>query len=128
MNQGETLCRGETTQHADGIAEDLRSLRKLAVQLRRLAGSADDQVLRAILGKRESLLVGIRVELAAAAEKAESVKALANAEGRGFAQIVAEICAMDQESSQLLRKRADDVAADIQKVRAGRMWRQSCQP
>lgn len=121
MVHAETGDAAPEMPHAQAIAQDLEALRKLAMQLQRMAASADDTVLRAILGKREALLDAIRSRLA------ESNAAAADSGARRrLSQTVAEIAEMDQQSARLLKERAVAVAAEIEKLRAGRKWRESC--
>lgn len=108
---------------AQAMAQDFESLRKLALQLQRIAPTADESVLRAILGKREALLGAIRSRLAEAESAARPADVGAR---RRFARAVDEISAMDRESARLLQERATAVAAEINKLRAGRKWRESC--
>lgn len=118
---------------AQAIAQDLETLRRLAARLHRLAPMADEHVLRVILGKREALLDSIRTRLAQAPAPAEpdvskpAASEIGEPEQRQFARTLAEITALDRESEGLLKKRSGDTAAEIQKLRAGRHWRESSQ-
>ncbi len=91
-------------------------------------------MLRAILSKRESLLNSIKSLLSPAPDSehlSEATPAPPTPEtssqfGRTIASTVAEIAAMDEESQRILRERAEKVAAEIQKLKAGKTWRESC--
>ncbi len=122
----------ETRTDATGtqdIARDLATLRKLATRLHALASTADNGVLRAILGKREALLESISARLAAMPppQREGATPPIGEQERRLIAQALVEVTAMDRESESALRKRADEVAAEVRKLRAGRKWRESSQ-
>jgi len=124
-----------TATQADGgrateIAQDLESLRMLAARFRHLAPTAQGRVLRVILGKREALLESISARLARpkdSGERADAGAALETARvpKSAFAQALGEVMALDRESEGALRKRCEEAAAGIQKLRAGIKWRQS---
>ncbi len=110
------------------IATDVAALRNLAHQLKRMAPSADEHALRAILGKREALMDSIRRRLADknAFEELQGVDNKVPVEThRLLYDVVSEILVLDRESARVLKQRAESVAAEIQKVRAGRKWRES---
>ena len=112
----------------------LSSLRELSAQLHKRAATADEHVLRAILGKRESILNGIRTLLSPPADAKRHSEATpqpvpvnaAGAAEESFAENVKEIASMDEESQRILKERAEKVADEIQKIKAGRKWRESC--
>jgi len=117
----------------DALVQDLRSLRRLASQLHRRAATIDSHMLRAIMGKREALLDSIRSCLAPGADPsrppdpssfAEEL-ALSAQEKEVIAETVHEIAVLDREAERLLRGRAEALAAEIQKLKAGRKSRES---
>ncbi len=115
---------------AQEIAQELDELRTLAARFRHLAPTAGEPVLRAILLKREALLgaIGARVgRLTQSAKGAIAGVAVVNAgaQSAAFAQVLREVTAMDRESQAALRKRADEIADEVMKLRAGKKWRQS---
>ena len=107
---------------ATEIAEDLEALRTLAARFRHLAPTAQERVLRAILGKREALLEAISTRLGRPEEPVE--RAEAGARKTAFVQALSEVAALDRESERALGKRAENAAVEIQKLRAGKKWRQ----
>jgi hypothetical protein len=109
------------------IAQDLKSLRLLAARFRHLAPTAQGHVLRAILGKREVLLESISTRLGRLTGPAGHGADL-GPKKTAFAQALGEVAAIDRESQGALRKRAEETAAEIQKLRAGKKWRQSNTP
>jgi hypothetical protein len=128
MANGQAQKRTEATaaqaeDAATEIAQDLESLRILAARFRHLAPTAQEHMLRAILGKREALLDAISTRLGRQAEPAD--RADAGGQKSAFAQALREVAAADRESASALRKRSDETAAEIQKLRAGKKWRQS---
>jgi hypothetical protein len=115
---------------AQEIAQDLDELRTLAARFRHLAPTAAEPVLRAILLKREALLGAIgtgvgRLTQAAKSAAAGGAPENAGAQSAAFAQVLREVTAMDRESQAALRKRADEIADEVMKLRAGKQWRQS---
>ena len=128
---------GEQTQAeaADPVVADLCALRRLAAQLHKRAATADDPMLRAILGKREALLNSIRAHLSPATGNAEDAPGECLADGadvsperrRMIAKTVEEIAAMDRESERILGKRLAETTAEMRKLKAGRQWRESSQ-
>jgi len=115
---------------AQEIAQDLDELRTLAARFRHLAPTAGEPVLRAILLKREALLGAIgtgvgRLTQAAKSAAAGGAPENAGAQSAAFAQVLREVTAMDRESQAALKKRADEVADEVLKLRAGKKWRQS---
>jgi hypothetical protein len=110
------------------IAQDLDELRTLAARFRHLAPSAAGPVLRAILVKREALLGAISSgigQLAQSAKGAGAAPETAGAQNAAFAEVLREVTALDRESQAALRKRANEIADEVLKLRAGRKWRQS---
>jgi len=115
---------------AQEIAQDLDELRTLAARFRHLAPTAGEPVLRAILFKREALLGAIGTRVAQLAQSAKAAGAGAapetvGAQSAAFARTLREVTDMDRESQAALRKRADEVADEVLKLRAGKKWRQS---
>ena len=108
---------------AKALASALTAFRKLALRLKRRAATADQQTFRAILGKREAILDSIR-ELVSP-ETATPVAELGQQEKRLVGKTLAEVATMDAESERIIRERAGKVAAEIQKLRAGRKWRET---
>ena len=127
------MANPETDKTADAtpaqeIAQDLDELRMLAARFRHLAPTAGEPVLRAILVKREALLGSISTRvgrLTQSARDAGAAPETAGAQSAAFAQVLREVTAMDRESQAALRKRADEVADEVLKLRAGKKWRQS---
>jgi hypothetical protein len=115
------------SSHERMMAADLAELRDLAHRLKSVASTADDPMLRAILGKREALMDSIRARLAEAGafEPPEVATDAGSDERRYLYDAVSEIVAMDRESARVLKDRADKVAAEIQKLRVGRQLRES---
>ena len=118
----------------EALVQNLGALRKLAAQLNSHATTADEQMLRAIINKREVLLNNIKSLLAVEpvdGEPAEPVSFSEQLETAGpeerdaITKTVAEIAAMDREAERFLKDRAEKVANEIQKIRAGRKWRES---
>ncbi len=112
------------------IAQDLDELRTLAARFRHLTPTATEPVLHAILLKREALLGSIgagigRLTQSAKNQGAGAAPEIARERSAAFAHVLREVTAMDRESQAALRKRADEVAAEILKLRAGKKWRQS---
>ncbi|MGD1001248.1 MAG: hypothetical protein ABSA67_11185 [Candidatus Brocadiia bacterium] len=115
---------------AQEIAQDLDELRTLAARFRHLAPTAGEPVLRAILLKREALLGAIGTGVGRLTQSAKSALAGvtpedAGAQSAAFARVLREVTAMDRESQAALKKRADEVADEVLKLRAGKKWRQS---
>jgi len=103
-------------------------MRKLARQLNQMAPTADEHVLRAILGKREALMVSIRSLLAQSDTGREAIEPDGGAYAerkRSLREMVSEIARIDSESSRILAARSDEVAAEIRKMRAGKQWREN---
>jgi hypothetical protein len=112
------------------IAQELDELRTLSARFRHLAPTAATPVLRAILVKREALLGSIGTGIGRLMQPAPSASADAAPEIGGpqraaFAQVLREVTAMNRETQAALKKRADEVADEILKLRAGKKWRQS---
>ena len=112
------------------IAQNLDELRTLAARFRHLAPTAGEPVLRAILVKREALLGSISMGIGRLAQSAKDAGAgaapeTAGAQGAVFAQTLREVTDMDRESQAALRKRSNEVADEVLKLRAGKKWRQS---
>jgi len=128
-------AEGTQTELDDPVMEGLRSLRRLAVQLHRRAATADDHILRVIMGKREALLNSIAAHLASKAKGAENVSGknlppvseMPPERRETIAKVVAEIVAMDKESEHVLRKRLSQTTEKMLKLKAGRKWRESVQ-
>ena len=115
---------------AQEIAQDLDELRTLSARFRHLAPTAQEPVLRALLGKREALLGSIGARVGRLAQAATSAGPVAAPEAAGahkavFAQTLRDVMDMDCESEAALRKRADAAADEVLKLRAGKEWRQS---
>ena len=129
------MANVEADQSADAtptqeLAQDLDELRTLAARLRHLAPTAGEPVLRALLGKREALLGSISTRLGQPTPSAKRAGAgatpeIAGAQSELFAQALREVAALDRESEAALRKRADEAAYEVLKLRAGKKWRQS---
>jgi len=129
------MASPEADQAADApptqeIAQDLDELRTLSARFRHLAPTAAAPALRAILVKREALLGSIGAGIGRLTQPAQSATAVAAPEIGGpqraaFAQVLREVTAMDREAQAALKKRADEVADEILKLRAGKKWRQS---
>jgi hypothetical protein len=129
MANSETETTADATP-AQEVAQDLDELRALAAHLRLLAPTAEASVLRALMGKREALLgdIGARVSrMTTCAQRADADAApvVAAAQKAVFAQTLREVADMDRESQAALKKRADEAADKIVKLRAGKKWRQS---
>jgi hypothetical protein len=113
---------------AQEIARELDELRTLSARFRHLAPTAGEPVLRAILLRREALLGSIGTGIGRLTQSAKSAGVAPENVGEQsavFAQVLREVTAMDRESQAALRKRADDIADEILKLRAGKKWRQS---
>jgi hypothetical protein len=112
---------------AQEIAQELDELRELAARFRRLAPTAKGPALRAILVKREALLGAISAGVSRMAQSAKESGGPepAGAQRGAFAAVLREVTDLDRESRAALRKRANDVADEVLKLRAGRKWRQS---
>lgn len=105
------------------VVSELSALRDLSQQLRSVAATAEDNVLRAILGKREALMGSIRVRLA---EQEEEIAREGQSEKKKeIFKTISEIVDMDRESARLLKERAAQAAEEIKKIRAGRQFRES---
>jgi hypothetical protein len=127
MANAEADTTAEATP-AQEIAHELDELRTLSARFRHLAPTAGEPVLRAILLKREALLGSIGTGIGRLAQSAQSAGAApenAGEQSAVFAQVLREVSAMDRESQAALRKRADEIADEILKLRAGKKWRQS---
>ena len=111
---------------AQEIARDLDELHMLAARFRHLAPAAKEPVLRAILVKREALLAAISAGIGRVTQSAEdAAPENLGAQGTAFAEVLREVTALDRESQAALRKRANEIADEVLKLRAGRKWRQS---
>lgn len=123
--------KGEANDvRARSLVRDLRSLRRLAGQLHRRAATADEHRIRAIMGKREALLDAIRdrIESADNASDAESFAMQLEvnaAEKETLAETVREIAVLDSAAEKILRDRAEELGADIRKLKAGKKSRES---
>jgi hypothetical protein len=128
MTDFETNDTADATP-AQEIAQELDELRTLAARLRRLAPTAQEPVLRALLGKREALLgsIGARVGRLTQSAKcaAPAAPKTAGARNEVFSQTLREVMAMDRESEAALKKRSDASADQVLKLRAGKEWRQN---
>jgi hypothetical protein len=116
---------------AQEMARELDELRTLTARFRRLAPVAQPPVLRALLGKRETLLrsIGARVSRAnLLAKDAGAAPETPGARNAAFAQTLREVADMDRESQAAFRKRTDAAADELLKLRAGKKWRQSNSP
>jgi len=123
--EAERIADATPTQE---IAQELDELRTLAARFRHLAPTASEPVLRAILLKREALLGAIGTGIGRLTQSAKSAgdpPENAGEQSAVFAQVLREVTAMDRESQAALRKRADEIADEILKLRAGKKWRQS---
>ena len=120
-------------ERGEALMRDLCSLRRLASQLRRRAPTADDHMLRAIMGKREALLDSIRASLGPASDDVETPRpasfseelALTDRQEEVIVETVHEIAALDGEAERILKDRAGELAAEIRKLKAGRKSRES---
>jgi hypothetical protein len=110
---------------AQAVAQELDELRILAARFRHLAPTAKEPVLRAILVKREALLGAISAGIGRLTQSKGAAPETASAQKSAFAEVLREVTALDRESQAVLRKRANDVADEVLKLRAGRKWRQS---
>jgi hypothetical protein len=114
---------------AQEIAQELDDLRTLTARFRRLAPTAEPQVLRAILGKREALLGAIGARVGRLTQSANDAPAAApetaGAQKAVFAETLREVVVMDRESQAALKKRAVEAAEEVLKLRAGKKWRLS---
>jgi hypothetical protein len=123
----------DTTKRANGdaaesseVAAELSELRDLSQQLRNVAATAEDHVLRAILGKREALMGSIRARLGEEGAPEESgADSGQAANGKLVFDTMIEIVDMDRESTRVLKARSAQVAEEIRKIRAGRKFRES---
>ena len=131
MAQTGTRADAESAEdHA--LVQDLRALRKLAEQSHRRAATADGSMLRAIMGKREALLDAIRGRVATKDEPPDPPETtgfareleLTARDKEEIAQTVKEIAVLDSEVERILRTRADELGAEIQKLKAGKKSRE----
>jgi len=84
-----------------------------------------------MMGKREALLDAIRSRLAtddvdiADVALADCLPEMSAAQQQLIVETVAEIAAIDRDTEHMLSGRMNETAAEIQKLRAGRKWRES---
>ena len=118
---------------ANPVLADVFALRRLATQMHRRASGGEGHVLRAMMGKREALLNAIRSRIAtedadiADIALADCLPEMSAAQQQLIVETVAEIAAIDRDTERVLSGRMNETAAEIQKLRAGRKWRESSQ-
>jgi hypothetical protein len=127
MDNSETDMTADPTP-AQEMARELEELRTLTARFRRLAPVAQPPVLRALLGKRETLLRSIGAHVSRATSPAKDAGAAPEtpgAQNAAFAQTLREVAEMDRAAQAELRKRSNATANELLKLRAGKKWRQS---
>ena len=128
----------ESSEHsghveANPVLADVFALRRLATQMHKRAPGGDGHVLRAIMGKREALLGSIRSQLAtedadiADVALADCLPEMSAVQQQLIVETVAEIAAIDRDTERVLSGRMSETVAEMQKLRAGRKWRESSQ-
>ena len=92
---------------SNAVMDDLRSLRRLALRLQRRAASADEPMLRALLGKREALLNSLSARLGEPHSDGAPLSGLPESHREAIARTIEEIAAMDHKTRRALQARLD---------------------
>ncbi len=116
----------ERQERARAVAQELSVLRNLTLKLQARAAHGDPKYLRTIAARREAVLDHIKEMLPGDdGDAADPDDSLSTEEKELVREAVAEIQAMDTQTELILRERSGKIADELQKLRAGKRFRDS---
>lgn len=116
----------ERQERARAVAQELSTLRNLTLKLQARAAHGDPKYLRTIAARREAVLDHIKEMLPGDdGDAADPDDSLSAEEKKLVSDAVAEIQAMDTQTELILRERSGKIADELQKLRAGKRFRDS---
>jgi len=128
--KGSDSRRGGQAGSVSALVKEFAALQRLARQLQQRAAEGDIHALHGILSRREAVLASIRKSVVALEENHRSEEGspapdLDDKTRQEIAQRLRDVAGLDAASRQILEERAAAIAAEIQKIKAGRKWRES---
>jgi len=115
----------ERQEQTRAMAQELSALRNLTLKLHARAAHGDPKYLRTIAARREAVLDHIKEMLPGDDGDADLDESLSAAEKKLVRDAVAEIQALDTKTELILRERSGKIADELQKLRAGKRFRDS---
>ena len=119
----QTDSEKERQERARAVAQELSALRNLTLKLHARAAHGDPKYLRTIAARREAVLDHIKEMLPGDDGDADLDDSLSADEKKLVRDAVAEIRALDTKTELVLRERSGKIADELQKLRAGKRFR-----